>query len=239
MKTAFTELNQNTFSRKFGGTKVGVADPYLSGYFFIMFDKLPDKLVNYTTNTTSGLSSKTDIKNVLSATCTGVTPPGWTISNVEMPGLGGLKWGVPGAIEHGHELTLKFFEMNRVPIFSIFHSWCKLIRDYRTGVTDLEDGDSGEGFTKSTYSGLLYYWTTAPDGKTVEFAACYDGLYPTKEPSDLFSSDIESVERLDMEITFHLDYAWNEQWVYDKCQTFADGLMSSKKTVQEYGEDYG
>ena len=35
----------NVFSRKFGGTNVGVADPYVTGYHFIWFDKLPNGLV--------------------------------------------------------------------------------------------------------------------------------------------------------------------------------------------------
>lgn len=239
MKYSFNELSQNIFTRKFGGTTAGVADPFLTGYGFIWMDKLPPALPDYVSDQVAGISSNDDIRNVLAATCTGVTPPGWTISNVEMPGLGGLKWNVPGAIEHGHEITLKFFEMNRAPIYSIIHAWCKLIRDYRTGVTELEDTDNGEGYTKKTYAGLLYYWNTAPDGKTVEFAKCYDGLYPTKEPSDLFSFDIETVGRLDMEITFSLDYAWEEPWVYEKCQSLVNRFMDAKDTVKAYGEQYG
>jgi len=55
----------------------------------------------------------------------------------------------------------KFLEFNRTPILDIMHSWVKLIRDYRTGITDLTDGDDGAGYTKATYAGLMYYWTTA------------------------------------------------------------------------------
>ena len=239
MKSAFSELSQNVFTRKFGGTNVGVGDPYLTGYGFIWFDKLPGALTDYTSQTVAGLGTLSDIKSILSAACTSVTPPGWTISPVEMPGLGGVKWQVPGAIEQANEITLQFIEMNRVPIQSIITSWAKMIRDYRTGVTDISDGDEGDGFTKSSYAGLLYYWTTAPDGKTVEFARAYDGVFPTKEPGDLFSTDIETVGRLDMEIPFSLDYPWSEPWVYEKCQQFAnDRMMTAKETVQEYGESY-
>ena len=44
MKYSFAELGQNILTRKFGGTTVGVADPYVTGYHFIWFDKIPPGL---------------------------------------------------------------------------------------------------------------------------------------------------------------------------------------------------
>lgn len=109
-----------------------------------------------------------------------------------------------------------------------------MIRDYRTGVTDLIDGASGGGYTKKTYAGLMYYWTTAPDAQTVEFFACYDGMFPTKDPSDLFSSDVESVGRVDVEIPFNVDYTWREPWVLAKCQTLSSTFAAVKDKVKSY-----
>lgn len=130
--------------------------------------------------------------------------------------------------------------MNKTPILDIFSGWFKLIRDYRLGVTDkLIDGVNGSGYTKKTYAGLLYYWTTTPDAKTVEFYACYDGVFPTKDPSDLYGSDVETVGKLDVEIEFSLDYAWREPWVLKKCQTFANRFADVKSTIQQYGETTG
>ena len=48
MKNSFSELGNNILTRKFGGTKIGVADPYLTGYHFIWFDYLPPDLYKYT-----------------------------------------------------------------------------------------------------------------------------------------------------------------------------------------------
>ncbi|MFW6310826.1 MAG: hypothetical protein ACOC1K_01175, partial [Nanoarchaeota archaeon] len=93
MKYSYAELAQNIATRKFGGTTHGVADPYLSGYFYTWFDKLPSGLTDYTGQGVSGISNLTDIKAVLAATCTGVTPPGGTLNRVEFTGLGGVKWG--------------------------------------------------------------------------------------------------------------------------------------------------
>ena len=44
-RTSFANTKSNIFSRKFGGTNVGVADPYVTGYHFIYFDKLPNGLI--------------------------------------------------------------------------------------------------------------------------------------------------------------------------------------------------
>ena len=235
MKYSFAELGQNILTRKFGGTTVGVADPYVTGYHFIWFDKLPAALAAYVRDGISGLSSIGEMQSVLAASCLSVTPPGGTLNKIEYTGLGGVKWAVPGNIDYGNTVSVKFLEFNRTPLLDIMHYWVKLIRDYRTGITELEDGEQGEGYTKKTYAGLMYYWTTAPDAKTVEYYACYDGVFPAKDPQDLFTSDVETVGRLDLEMEFNVDYAWHEPWVYNKCKTFADEFAKVKDTVNGYG----
>lgn len=235
MRYSFAELGQNILTRKFGGTTVGVADPYVTGYHFVWFDKLPPGLPTYTVDGVSGIEGISQIQNVLAASCLSVTPPGGTLNKIEYTGLGGVKWAVPGNIDYGNTVSVKFLEFNRTPILDIMHGWVKLIRDYRTGITDLEDGAEGSGYTKRTYAGLMYYWTTAPDAKTVEYYAAYDGVFPGKDPQDLFTSDVETVGRLDLEIEFNVDYAWHEPWVYEKCQTFADSFAQAANTVKNYG----
>jgi len=244
MKYSFSELGNNILTRKFGGTQVGVADPYVTGYHFIWFDQLPPLLPTRIASNqgVSGLSDVGQIKNVLAASCLSVTPPGGTLNKVEYTGLGGVKWAVPGNIDYGNTVSVKFLEFNKTPILDIMHNWVKLIRDYRTGVADieLEDGSQGEGYTKKTYAGLMYYWTTAPDAKTVEYYACYDGVFPAKDPQDLFTSDVETVGRLDLEIEFNVDYAWHEKWVLDKCQGFSNTFVqSSRSNVENYGNAVG
>lgn len=237
MKYSFAELGQNILTRKFGGTTVGVADPYVSGYHFVWFDKIPPGLSAYiASNGISGISSAGEVQNILAASCLSVTPPGGTLNKIEYTGLGGVKWAVPGNIDYGNTVSVKFLEFNKTPILDIMHNWVKLIRDYRTGATDLIDGDQGEGYTKATYAGLMYYWTTAPDAQTVEFYAAYDGVFPSKDPQDLFTSDVETVGRIDLEIEFNVDYAWHEPWVLQKCQAFAKTFSQVKDTVKNYGQ---
>ena len=232
MKYSFSGLGTNFLSRKFGGTTVGsIAEPYVSGQFFVWFDKLPSMLTTYTSKGRSGLSSVGEIQNVLAASCLSVTPPGGTLNSIEFTGLGGVKWTVPGNIDYNTSVSCKFLEFKGTPILDIFHSWVKMIRDYRLGVTEiLQDSDDGKSYSKSTYGGTMYYWTTAPDGVTVDYYACYDGIYPTKDPQDLYSGDVETVGRLDVEIEFKLDYAWHEPWVLDKCKGFAQTYSAASKT---------
>ena len=240
MKNSFSNIPGNMLTRKFGGSKNGVADPYVTGYHFIYFTQLPTNLLTYVqkASATSAFGSNTEIANILSATCLSVTPPGGTLNKVEFTGLGGVKWAVPGNIDYGNSVSVKFFEMSGTPILDIMHGWFRMIRDYRTGITGLEDTDTGDGYSNKTYSAAMYYWTTAPDAKTIEYYACYDGMFPNKDPQDLFSSDVESVGKLDIEIEFNVDYAYHEPWVKTNCKTYMDLLnpdgLALKSTAAQY-----
>jgi len=228
LKNSFVAAT-NRFSRNFGGTVAGVADPYVSGYGFSFFGKLPGGLPTY-----SGMSN-TIAQNLLSGATLSVTPPGGTLNKIEYTGLGGTKWSVPGNIDYGNSVSVKFLEFSGTPVLDLMHGWIKMIRDYRTGATDLIDGNAGTGYTKSTYAGIMYYWTTAPDGVTVEYYAAYDGVYPTKDPQDLYTSDVETIGRVDVEIEFNVDYIWHEPWVKAKCQTLANEVGGLKELIKAYG----
>jgi len=234
---AFNSAIVNRFSRNFGGTNVGVADPYLTGYFFVAFT--PTSIFTEIAKNIAGDGvislDAPNIPLLLQGCCTGVTPPGGTLNTVEFPGLGGIKWGVPGNIDYGTTVTLKFMELQGLPIYHVMHNWFKIIRDYRFGATRLPDTDQS-GYSKGKYASELYYWTTAPDAQTVEYAACYDGVYPTKDPADLFSSDLETIGRLDVEIEFHIDYIWSENWVYTKCQELSTRVNEIRGQIENrYG----
>ena len=231
IKNSFSNVLNNRLTRNFGGTVAGVADPYISGYHFIYFSKLPAGLARY-----AQLPDLTTIGNLLSGACLSVTPPGGSLNKIEFTGLGGVKWAVPGNIDYGNSVSIKFLEFSGTPILNIFHGWIKMMRDYRSGTTDIINGETHQ-YTKSAYAGLMYYWTTAPDAKTVEYYACYDGVFPTKDPQDLFTSDVESIGRLDMEIEFNVDYVWHEDWVKNKCTSLAEDVYNIKTNViNKYGD---
>lgn len=237
-KTSFAALRFNKFSRDFGGIHQGTADPYVSGYGFIHFSHLPPRLaefVNQAGNNQFTPNNAAEIGQVLSAACLSLTPVGGTLAKAEFTGLGGIKWGVPTNVDYGNEITIKFLEFNRTPILDIFHGWVRMIRDYRTGASDLVEADSGAGYSKIDYASTIYYWTTAPDGINVEYFACFDGCFPTKDPQDLYSFDVETVGKLEVEIPFHVDYVYHENWVKTKIEAIKGDFTASKETVKTFG----
>ncbi len=238
LKHAFKNVKQNILTRRWGGHTTGVADPYITGYHHIWFDLMPN--IPFDEEPTTGvLENKREIPLILASTCTGVTPPGGTLNKVEFTGLGGVKWAVPGSIDYGNSISIKFQEMQGLPVSTIMHRWVKMMRDYRTGISNLaesQDKDTESNYTKTNYSAVLYYWTTAPDGKTIEYYAAYDGVFPTKDPGDLFASDVESIGKLDVEIEFNVDYAWHEEWVFNKItKSFMNQPEMSPNNVYAYG----
>jgi len=234
-KTSFAEYSaaaaDNLLSRRWGG-KTNIAEPAVSGYHFIRFSNLPGDLSNYVPGLTDN-----QIIDVLSASCLSVTPPGGTLSKVEFTGLGGVKFAVPGVLDFGNSLSIKFLEFSGLPILQIFHGWTKMMRDYRSGIASSETG--GTKYKKDNYAATLFYWTTTPNVYEVEYAACYDGVFPLKDPQDLFTSDVENVGRIDSEIEFNVDYVWHEPWVDNKCESFANDVAGyHTDAIASHGDNY-
>ena len=114
VKNSFANVANNILSRNFGGTVAGVADPYVTGYHFIWFAKLPPKLAEY-----AKLDNNAVISNLLAGSCLSVTPPGGTLNKVEFTGLGGIKWAVPANVDYGNSVSVKFLEFNGTPLLNI------------------------------------------------------------------------------------------------------------------------
>jgi len=226
---------KNRFSRRWGGSTTDAVDPYVSGYFFCHFAQLPSKLKESVDKGSiiSGLADSTEIAQTLRSSALSVTIPGATMNKAEFVGLGGTKWSVPTNVEWDNTVTVKFLEFSTLPILSIIHGWVRMIRDYRSGVTQL----TGSDYTKSNYSGNMYYWTTKPDGKTVEYASLLTGMFPMKDPTDQYGGDLTTVDKLELDIDFNVDYIWHEPWVYDRCQTFADDVYGDQPNIDKYGKD--
>ena len=157
----------------------------------------------------------------LEGSCLSVTPPGGTLNTVEFAGLGGTKWGVPGGIDYGNTVSIKFLEFTGMPIQNIIGGWVNMIRNHVTGTyTQITDNSN----MKAWYAGTLLYFTTDPSLYNINYYAMYDGVYPTKDPQDLYGSDIETIGKLEVEIEFHVDHIWREDFVYDAAVT--------QKTIQ-------
>jgi hypothetical protein len=228
----------NLISRKFGGTNANVpyANPYLNGTHFISFEVLPTRLESYVKS--SGLwrvtaeASNSDIQNVLMASCMNVQAPGGRVAKIDFAGLGGIRWAVPGAVEYDNAVTVRFLEFSGLPVSSIIRSWVKMIRDYRTGLAFTESNAQGT-YDKPDYSAIMYYFTTSPGMEEIEYYACYDGVFPVTDPQNLFSSDIENIGKVELDIEFNVDYIWSEPWVLSRCQDIKNTIAATVSVLKK------
>jgi len=227
-------LNNPSFDRHFGGTtSTIVADPYISGYHFIHWAKLPDELGDYVeggdgATASAELTDQESIGTFLAGACLSVTPPGGTLNKTEFTGMGGIKWAVPTNIDYTNAVSVKFLEFSALPVLAIISGWIRLIRDSKTGVSNLNVDDNA--YTKSAYAGSMLYWTTKPDGHTVEYSAAYTGMFPAKDPQEMYSGDLTAVDKLEVEIEFNVDWIWHEKWVHDACQSQADIIHDARQS---------
>jgi hypothetical protein len=233
----------NPFTRRWGGTTNAV-DPYISGYFFIHFNHIPQRLGENVAHAggPDGLRDNASIKHLLHSSCLSVTIPGATLNKIDFTGLGGVKWAVPGNVDWDNTVSMRFLEFSTLPLHAVFHGWIRMIRDYRAGVSTL----TADNYNKSDYAATVYYWTTKPDGKTVEYYSCLTGVYPTKDPTDLMSAEITTYDKVEIDMDFNVDYLWHEEWVRTNCQKYADSYYntawagrSGNATVDKYGRDDG
>lgn len=245
-KNTFVRMSEgsNRFSRRWG-TVNSTVDPYITGYHFIYWSYLPPKLaynVSHAGSSTGvSFSNNADVKNLLASACQSVTLPGATVNKAEFNGLGNIKWAVPTNVDWDNNCSIKFLESSGLPIFSVIHGWVRMMRDYRAGVSTLDGGVGSETqYTKSNYAGTMYYWTTEPNGKVVEYHSCLTGLFPTKDPTDQFGHDLTAYDKLEIDIDFNVDYLWHEDWTYTFCQNKADeyhgvwGGLKGTGTINSY-----
>ena len=226
-KSSFSSLQANTFTRKWAGTTPSTVDPYISGYFFTNWPKTPD--LSKTVNKPGQhlvIDGKT-IGLILSASCLSVTIPGGTVNKADFTGLGGIKWSAPTNVEQDNTITCKFLETTGLPILQIIHGWVRFIRDYRYGVSD-------NSVNKADYTGIMYYWTTRPDGETIEYYACASGMFPTKDPQDQYGGDLSTYDKLELDVDFSIDYLWHEAWVLTKVKTLCE--WNTEETIGKYDQ---
>ena len=228
MANNFQNLQNNLFSRRFGGTVKGVVDPYISGYFFGFFVSIPEEAIK--NNLGNSLGGNVNIRKLLSSGILSVTVPTATLNKTTYDALGGLKWHAPTNIDIGDTCTVKYAEMSGLPYFKVYHAWFNAIRDYRTGASNL----IGDGYTKSKYACDFIYFSTKPDAQTVEFAIYMTGMFPSKDPFDLYGGDITAVDKVEYEQEFSVDYVWvNDDWVIKKAESIVDLIKPNIDSIKK------
>jgi len=222
------DVNKNLFTRAFGGTKEPVvADPFISGYAFIKFENLPAQI----------RATEPNAVNLLTATAIGVTLPTIDLNKTTIRGLGGTKWSVPTDLVIGDTVSVRYVELAGLPISKIHTDWVYLIRDIRFGASNIQ------GASKTKYAANLLYVTTKPDGVTIENAYYMTGIFPQRIPSDSHNFDVNTVDRVEIEITYNVDniYLYQEglkisgnEFVLAKARQLIQKVSTYKQTIKAW-----
>lgn len=198
-------------------------DGFLTGYWLLSWQIPPLVETVYANLFGQGgynlVNSTDDMVKALAALATGVPSiPDTTMNQTSMNGVGGTKWGVTTNIDTPSTFSVKFRELQGMPILKTIASWFTLIRDPQTGVSLLK----GNAYTKINFYGNAYLAYLKPDLKTVEMGTVFEGICPTKYPTDLLNSDNATVEPLEPEIEFHVDSIWSDNYAIEKVQEQVD-----------------
>jgi hypothetical protein len=236
--SAFVKMIDKVRNRNFGGTKIEYScEPYISGYGFIKWYLPPDNSLSPyylalsipdSSHQTGSALNREKAEKYLSSACVGITAPNQSITGVTYDASAGIKFESMTKISNGNTLNIKYVEMSGIPIFKIHKAWIEYMRDAKSGFR-VNAVNGGLPQNKNDYCGNVLYWTTKPDGITVEFAALYSGIYPTVDPQDSFGFDINSIDKAELDFSYHVDYIFTEPWVTKTAQKYAK--------MQEYGQN--
>lgn len=203
---------QDQLRRVFGGHDEFI-DPYTTGYHYIYF-WLPNKLSD-------------QYAKFLTTTCTSVSIPGITVNPNEYQGLNASSWSYPGLVElDSKRFTCKVVEYAGLPILEIVGSWVNIFRNIIYGISDPDNG----GTSQIDFKGRALYATTLFDGVTVQFAAAFTGIYPTKVPTDLYSSDVATHDKVEPELEFVFDQMYMGKNAVNSAQALVNSTRSGSIT---------
>ena len=186
---SFDKYNWGDKLRTVFGDQSTFIDPYTTGYQWLFFTGLPKSL-------------EEQHGSFLTAICQSVTIPGITVNQISHGGTNNFTWQTPGTVEFtSKSFSVKMQEFVGLPTLSIVGQWVNIFRNMLTGTADLESGSASQG----DYKGKAIYVTTMFDVRQVAFAAAFTGIYPTTVPTNNFSSDKTTHDKVEHEIEFSFD----------------------------------
>jgi hypothetical protein len=85
----------------------------------------------------------------------------------------------------------------------------------------------------------MLYWTTTPNAMDVQFYCAFDGIYPLKDPMDLSTSDVVTVDKLEIDMEFNVNRQIRDTWVYDLCAAKTSQMQSTHQQIVNTLENSG
>lgn len=216
-------------------------DPYVSGYAFIIWVKLP----KWFEQEYPGFRSMTQ-KNFKSFD---------GISDMELQAedythtFNSNAYGVASTIQKANtEFTLKHQEFSGSPIKNMYQYWVSSIRDPRTDIATYPK-KYGIEYAAKNHTGELLYIVTRPDAnniekKNIEFAAYYTNVFPTRIPLSHFNysqgdhslAEIDIPFRGTMNISAKVD-EFAKQMLSSTYSFVAEGMFDPEDGIGVAGED--
>jgi len=209
-------------------------DPYVSGYAFIKWIKVPTWIhtdqgkdfMQLTERNFKAFSGLADLEQE-----TGGITAGFT--NVE---LGFAK----GTVSKPNEFTLKYQVKSGSDIDRYYNTWVSGIRDPKTGIATYPK-KSGLPYHSNNHTGILLYvvtrpdannWGAGPDKSNIEFSALITHMMPKRIMMDHFNFEGGAHEFSEKEQSFtgYLNFG-------QAVDAFAIAQMNASKTYQFYNEN--
>lgn len=224
----------NIFNKHYAHV-ISSADAYVSGFFYVWFSLPPifdnaALIGDLKPQDEEILTIGREMANkILVATCVAVpTLPTFTVNKATTLGMNNIKAGHPTNMDVADTITLRFTEIMDLPVFKILSFWASIIRDPELGVSRLAEG----AYTKENFSACLLYWTTMPNSRDIQYCGHFTGLFPQKDPRELYTGDYSASDKLDVEIDFNIDrYRINYPWMIDKARTLTQVVEDERKAI--------
>lgn len=197
------------------------SDIYISGYFYILWTRVPEFMKKDSTEKILG-----DFSSMSQVMCTSVQIPDINLNVVEVvTGFGGTnKLSIPTGVDMDTSLTVTYNEMSGTPISKFHQRWISGIRDYASGVSDIPN------YSIRNYTGELLYITTkpvhyasqgsfgkstgqVPNQQMVETAHLFCNVFPVSDRQSLFSANIESSDKISIEMNYRFSQMFQGQQV--------------------------
>jgi hypothetical protein len=64
-------------------------------------------------------------------------------------------------------------------------------------------------YNKTEYGGKLLIWITDPTSRQIEKVYLMTGLFPMRDPRDIFAGDITNIDKVEIDIEFNVDNVYD------------------------------
>lgn len=190
-------------------------DPFITGYSFFVWTKLPSFFDANLTKRFKGLTEK-NFKNL-----SGIQDMSLNVDDV-VGGFAGNAYGVAtGISKENTSFSMTHQELSGSPMRELYTYWVTGIRDFETGLCNYH-GKLGSTecpqYSAKYHTGELLYIVTDPsggyNGKGIEYACYFTNVMPTKLPQDHlnYSNGDHSLAEIQMDFrgNLHMSQDINE-----------------------------